>query len=273
MGLLVRRKVTGTTRWPFVFLGEAFEAVSCDASARALPEFGFQCGHGPVGLVRPEHGERHRPGHHVSDLQALGVGSLVGHHQLEGQRVGQVVAAFADAPELEFKLGIFPLAPGFDDEMDEALSLTQLCQQAMHTLQAKQQGQVVGIGRGGIREVKLAFVDDHDDEPEIGRFDDLREFVQERLAGFFAHHGESARLFADVMLVQDDQIMPERPDLQPPKLRRHLVDVGCLRKHAKSQRKERKVRIDRRHPMIPALVHEDEVVAKGIGRQIHGARL
>jgi len=25
MGLLVRRKVTGTTRWPFVFLGEAFK--------------------------------------------------------------------------------------------------------------------------------------------------------------------------------------------------------------------------------------------------------
>lgn len=218
MGLPVRRKVTGTTRWPFVFLGEAFEAVSSDASVRTPPELGFQSGHGPVGLVRPEHGERHRPGHHVRNLQALGVGSLVGHHQLEGQRAGQVVAAFADAPELEFKLGVLPLATGFDDEVGEALSLTQLCQQAMHTLQAKQQGQVVGIGRGGIREVKLPFVDDHDDEPEIGRFDDLREFVQKRFAGLFTHHGESARLLADVMLVQNDQIMPERPDLQPTKL-------------------------------------------------------
>lgn len=123
MGLPVRRKVTGTTRWPFVFLGEALEAVARRLAVRPAPELGLQDCHGPIRLVWAQHGNSNGSGHHVRDLQALGVRPLVRHHQPEWQRPGEAVFPFTDAPELQFQLGILPFAARLDDEVRGAVCL------------------------------------------------------------------------------------------------------------------------------------------------------
>ncbi len=132
MGLPVRRRATGTTRWPFVLFRKTFQAAAIHPPVRPTPQFAFQYRHRPVRLAGPQDRKRDGSRHHVRNLRTLRVGSFVRHHQSQRQRPTKTIVALANPAELQFQLRVLALAARLHDDMREPFRLPALRQQPEH---------------------------------------------------------------------------------------------------------------------------------------------
>ena len=107
------------------------------------------------------------------------------------------------------------LAPAFEDEVGDAVSLPMGFEEAGHALEAERKGNVVRVRGRGVTLAQAVFLDDRRDQGERHGIDHGVEVLQEALApaGVDQDPERTGRL-ADLVLVEYDHVVAEMAELQ-----------------------------------------------------------
>ncbi|MCD9097414.1 hypothetical protein [Luteimonas fraxinea] len=107
-----------------------------------------------------------------------------------------------------------------------------------------------------------AFVDDTADQNKTTLFDNAGEFVEKRMLVSAIIEFESAGLFSDLVLMQNDRVMTEVPKLEAFDRRDNLLRVMPFVKHAERQHEDGILGVHRSKPVIATFVHIHDLTPK-----------
>src|SRR5690606_15701257 len=155
-----RRWAPGTSRGPFCFSGEYFQAIAGDAVVIPLEELGLQHVPGTIALFWTQNMQANRSSREIGQLQSFGIGLLVGNQYAQRQGLVVAVGFGAHAPELQFERLVLLCASCFEDDAGLTVELLLDLEEMAHPFKAELHGEVIWVVRLIVAGLVLQLVDD-----------------------------------------------------------------------------------------------------------------